>query len=97
MRLGQVQAMKCHELLAALNEYVDGDRQSSLCEALQEHLAHCDQCQIVVDNIRQTIILYRAGRAVPLPAQLHERLCEVLRRRWTKFRPPGGVQQRPSV
>ena len=31
--------MKCEELLAALNEYVDGQRQTALCQALQEHLA----------------------------------------------------------
>jgi hypothetical protein len=74
--------MKCKELLQGMNEYVDGDWQSAVCRALQEHLAQCNPCQIVIDNIRQTITLYRAGEVVPLPARLHEQLSEILRRHW---------------
>ena len=84
--------MKCEELLAALNEYVDGERQSALCQALEEHLVHCDPCQIVIDNIRHTITLYRAGEVVPLPEALHEQLCSILRERWAdKFPTAGGA------
>jgi predicted anti-sigma-YlaC factor YlaD len=74
--------MRCEELLEGLNDYVDGETQSALCQALQEHLADCNPCRIVVDNIRQTIMLYRAGRQVEFPAGLHQRLCDVLRWRW---------------
>lgn len=74
--------MKCQELLGALNEYVDGETQSALCRALQEHLAGCNPCRIVVDNIRQTITLYRAGQAVPLPAGVHEKIHSILQERW---------------
>jgi len=76
--------MQCKELLGALNEYVDGETQSALCRALQEHLADCNPCRIVVDNIRQTITLYRAGKAVTLPVGLHERLHAVLRQKWAQ-------------
>ena len=65
--------MKCQELLSALNDYVDGDTRSALCRALQEHLADCGSCRVVIDNIRQTITLYRAGETMPLPTGLHER------------------------
>jgi predicted anti-sigma-YlaC factor YlaD len=71
--------MTCEELLGAMNDYVDGETQSALCQALREHLTDCAPCRLVVDNIRQTITLYRAGRQVELPAGLHERLCDVLR------------------
>jgi predicted anti-sigma-YlaC factor YlaD len=74
--------MKCEELLSALNDFVDGETQAALCQALQEHLAGCNSCRIVVDNIRQTIRLYRAGQQVELPAGLHERLCGIMRRQW---------------
>ncbi len=85
--------MKCEELLAALNEYVDGQRQTDLCRALQEHLDHCNPCQVVVDNIRQTITLYRSGEVVPLPAELHEQLRGLLRARWaSKFPAARGSQ-----
>jgi predicted anti-sigma-YlaC factor YlaD len=80
--------MKCDELLGALNDYVDGQTQSALCQALREHLADCNPCRIVIDNLRQTITLYRAGEAISLPPGLHERLYALVRQQWTaKFSP----------
>ena len=74
--------MKCEELLAALNDYVDGDVDPKICEAFARHLKDCNPCQIVVDNIRQTITLYKAGVPIEMPAELHEELCRELRNRW---------------
>lgn len=76
--------MKCQELLGALNEYVDGETHSVLCQALQEHLADCNPCRVVIDNIRQTITLYRAGEVMPLPAGLHEKICSIAHQRWAE-------------
>lgn len=81
--------MKCEELLAALNEYVDGDIDPGICEAFEEHLKGCNPCQIVIDNIRQTITLYREGEAVELPLRLRQKLHVALRKCWqAKY---GGV------
>lgn len=74
--------MKCEELLAALNEYVDGAIDPGICEAFEEHLKGCNPCQIVVDNIRQTITLYKAGEPFELPKEFHEQLCRQLREKW---------------
>ncbi len=74
--------MKCEELLNALDVYLDGETQSALCQALQEHLADCPSCRLVIDNIRQTIGLYRAGAKISLPPALHESLCAIMRERW---------------
>jgi RNA polymerase sigma-70 factor, ECF subfamily len=74
--------MKCEELLAALNEYVDGELDPAICDPFREHLQGCNPCQIVVDNIRQTIRLYKAEEQFELPAKLHERLSRVLREQW---------------
>jgi predicted anti-sigma-YlaC factor YlaD len=74
--------MKCQELLSALNEYMDGETQSALCQALQEHLAHCSSCRVVIDNVRQTITLYRASEAMPLPTGLHEKIRSIMQERW---------------
>lgn len=81
--------MTCDEMLAALNDYVDGERLSAVCEKFAEHLAGCNPCQVVVDNIRQTISLYKNGEPYPLPSEFQQRLKECLRQRWEeKFRPP---------
>jgi hypothetical protein len=42
---------------------------------------------VVVDNIRQTITLYRQGQQIELPAACHDRLHAILRERWRQSRP----------
>ncbi len=74
--------MKCEELLGALNDYVDGETQSALCQALEGHLADCNPCRVVIDNIRQTITVCRQCSAEPMPAELHDLICLLMKRRW---------------
>ena len=74
--------MKCAELLAALNEYVEGTVDPAICEEFEKHMAGCNPCQVVVDNIRQTITLYQEGKPYELPPDFRQRLHSVLRRRW---------------
>ena len=54
--------MKCEELLKMLNEYVDGTVDPAVCEEFEKHMAGCNPCQVVVDNIRKTITLYKNGQ-----------------------------------
>ncbi len=82
--------MNCKEILAALSDYFDGDLDPELRRALQKHLADCNPCRLVVDNVRQTITVYKSGRPLELPAELCERLRRVLRERWEMVFPPGG-------
>ena len=74
--------MKCEELLNALDVYLDGETQSALCQALQEHLADCHSCRLVIDNIRQTIGSIGLARRSLYPRALHESLCAIMRERW---------------
>ena len=75
--------MKCEELLATLNEYVDGTVDPAICEEFEKHMAGCNPCQVVVDNIRQTITLYKIGQPCELPVAFRSKLHAVLRERWT--------------
>ncbi len=79
--------MKCEELLAFLNDYVDGTVDPAICEEFEKHMAGCNPCQVVVDNIRKTIRLYKAGEAYELPAAFRERLHRALRERWKQTHP----------
>lgn len=74
--------MKCEELLKALNEYVDGELDPAICEEFEQQLAGCNPCQVVVDNIRKTILLYREGRPYEVPAEFQCRLRHTLQERW---------------
>lgn len=79
--------MNCEELLKVLNEYVDGTAEPGLCDQFEKHLAGCNPCQVVVDNIRQTITVYRNGEPCELPTQFRQRLYSALRQRWKEARP----------
>jgi len=81
--------MNCEELLKLLNEYVDGGIAPGTCEEFERHLAGCDPCQVVVDNIRRTITLYKDGKPHELPAEFRERLHGQLRRKWRETRAVG--------
>jgi len=80
--------MNCEDLLKALNEYVDGEVDSAICEKFKEHLAGCDPCQVVVDNIRHTIMLYRDGQPYDMPPEFTQTMSDLLRQQWKKEFPP---------
>ena len=82
--------MKCEDLLAVLNEYVDGTVDPAICEEFEKHMAGCHPCQVVVDNICKTITLYKLGQPYELPVKFRERLHSVLRQRWTETHHSGG-------
>ena len=79
--------MKCDELLQQFNEYVDWSIEPGMCAAFEKHLAGCNPCQVVVDNIRQTITLYKDGRPYPLPVEFRRKLHDVLRQRFNQLHP----------
>jgi anti-sigma factor RsiW len=78
--------MKCEELLNLLNEYVDGTVDPAICDEFEKHMAGCDPCQVVVDNIRKTITLYKYGEPCELPLAFQDRLRAALRERWKETR-----------
>ncbi|MCX8109569.1 MAG: anti-sigma factor [Verrucomicrobiae bacterium] len=84
--------MKCEQLLALLNDYIDGDIQPTICTELEQHLASCNPCQIVVDTIKKTITLYKAGQPYELPPHFRERLHAELRARWKQSK-----EQKPQI
>ena len=79
--------MKCAELLAMLNEYVDGTVDPTICEEFEKHMAACNPCQVVVDNIRKTITLYKEGKPYELPTRFRQDLHAALRQRWKETHP----------
>lgn len=74
--------MKCQELLAQLGEYVDATIDPALCAEFEKHMAGCNPCQVVVDNIRKTITIYRNGQPYDLPVECRDRLHAALKARW---------------
>ncbi len=79
--------MKCQDLLKLLNDYVDGTVDPAVCAEFEKHMAGCNPCQVVVDNIRGAITLYKNGQPYELPLPFRERLHATLRECW-KQPPP---------
>ena len=57
----------------------EADEFRRLCEEFRGHLVDCNRCEIVVDNLRQTITVYRAGEQIELPERLQAKLHDLLR------------------
>lgn len=79
--------MKCEELLRMLSDYVDGTVDPAICEEFEKHMAGCNPCQVVVDNIRKTITLYKEGQPCELPLDFRQRLNAAVRDRWKQIHP----------
>jgi hypothetical protein len=83
--------MTYEELLQALNEVIDDQTALALYEEFSEHLHGCNPCQLVVDNIRNTIHLYKAGEPYEMPAAFQHRFREALKAKWrAKFPQSAG-------
>ena len=72
---------------------MDGTVDPAICEEFEKHMAGCNPCQVVVDNIRKTITLYKEGRPYELPAAFRTKLHQVLQQRWKETHPAPGQKR----
>lgn len=68
----------CQQLLASLSDYLDGEAAEELCAEIERHLANCEDCRIVVDTLRKTILLYRTLPPPSPPESIRLRLFHAL-------------------
>jgi hypothetical protein len=64
-----------------LNDYLDESTDPALRAELEQHISECPNCWVVCDTTKKTIQVYKGIEAEPLPAQVHEKLMDVLRQR----------------
>lgn len=58
---------KCKHLLEPLSDYISGEAAESLCAEIEAHMAECENCRVMVDTLRKTILLYRSSQAETIP------------------------------
>ena len=68
----------CRHLLEELSDYVDETASEAVCAEIEHHLITCKDCQIVVDTLRKTILLYRTLPQPKMPAHARETLYKKL-------------------
>lgn len=70
--------MKCDELIKYLSDYIEQKLDTDLSEEVRNHLATCENCCIVLDSTRKTILLYKSVGREELPLDQRTRLFERL-------------------
>jgi len=68
----------CRQLLGMLSDYIDGELEARLCEEIEAHLADCENCRIVIDTLRKTVLLYQMPDPPELPEDVELRLFKAL-------------------
>ncbi len=76
--------MDCQEVLDQLADYLDEDARQELCRSIEAHLAKCRNCQVEVDTVKKTIILYQAGSRVEVPVRVTAELQMALAREYQR-------------
>lgn len=70
---------RCQNFLATLSDYVDGALDPMLCQALEEHLDHCDNCRIVLNTLKKTVdLVHEDGKVESIPLEVRGRLFKRL-------------------
>lgn len=74
--------MKCKNIIEEISSYLDGMIDPALRAELEEHLAKCKRCRLVVDTCKKTIQIFCNSDPVPLPdttkSKLHSALMQHL-------------------
>ncbi len=68
----------CEEVWREVSNYLDGEIDTTLQAAIEEHLKTCKHCTAVLDGTRNVIQLYGDERMIELPPAFSERLRQNL-------------------
>ena len=74
--------MNCKHVIREISNYIDGELDPALMQELERHLAHCEDCTMIVDQTRKTIQIYSGSEPVDLPSGVKSRLHAALRQKF---------------
>jgi anti-sigma factor RsiW len=78
--------MTCTDFLAQLTEYFDGEVPDGLRAEVEQHLAACKHCEVVLDSTSKTINIYRNHELYDFPAEVQQRLHEAIMSRCAAYK-----------
>jgi len=70
----------CHEVLMNISEYLDGELDTTACDAIERHCQDCASCAGLVNGLRETVGLCRQAATAPLPDAVRQRARDSVRR-----------------
>jgi len=69
----------CRTILANISAYLDGELESTACEAIEQHCQKCAACAALVSGLRDTVGLCRNAASIPLPEAVRQRARDKVR------------------
>jgi anti-sigma factor RsiW len=76
--------VNCKKVILELTSYLDGALDTGVRIDLEQHLARCTDCRLVVDTTRKTIQIFCNSEPVPLPEDVRNRLHAALLERFRR-------------
>jgi anti-sigma factor RsiW len=76
--------VNCKKVILELTNYLDGTLDTTIRVDLEQHLARCTDCRVVVDTTKKTIQIFCNSEPVPLPTDVRERLHTALLERFRR-------------
>jgi len=70
----------CQEVLTNISGYLDGELDTTACDAIERHCRECGSCAGLVNGLRETVGLCRQAATAPLPDAVRQRARESVRR-----------------
>jgi anti-sigma factor RsiW len=71
---------ECQTILAGISAYLDGELDSTACDAIERHCQTCPRCAALVNGLRETVGLCRQAASVPFPESVRQRARASVRR-----------------
>ena len=70
----------CKEVLANISGYLDGELETTACDAIERHCRECPDCAALVNGLRDTVGLCRQAATAPLPDAVRQRALDSVRK-----------------
>ncbi len=71
--------MNCKAVIREISNYIDGELEPATKQELERHLAHCEDCTMILDQTKKSIQILCDSEPIPLPLDLHSRLHAAMR------------------
>ncbi len=71
--------LDCKEVLKNMGCYIDGEGSAGLRQALEEHIARCRCCWVVMDTTSRTLQIVSESAPFEIPLAVSARLYDRLR------------------
>ena len=84
----------CRDVLANIASYLDGELETTACDAIDRHCAECPSCATLVQGLRETVGLCREAATAPLPDAVRRRALDRVRQ--LLDRQPGWSASTPT-